>query len=143
MAWHDGKPADNDFLAASVAHIRENFAELAPGRIVDHNLDIPNPPGGHYIRYANGKQKVWVPVSVDTTTATAHQFTAPAAFRANTEKYASHSFVSITSAANRVSAAAVIGVAMTSGTTMTFYVGTDGSGSVQNLPVRVKIEGLW
>ena len=30
MAWHSGKPADNDFLSASVRHIRENFAELEP-----------------------------------------------------------------------------------------------------------------
>ena len=30
MAWHSGKPADNDFLSASVQHIRENFAELEP-----------------------------------------------------------------------------------------------------------------
>jgi len=30
MAWHSGKPADSDFLSASVQHIRENFAELEP-----------------------------------------------------------------------------------------------------------------
>src|SRR5690606_10509630 len=30
MAWHSGKPADNDFLSVSVQHIRENFAELEP-----------------------------------------------------------------------------------------------------------------
>src|SRR5690606_31248092 len=30
MAWHSGKPADNDLQSASVRHIRENFAELEP-----------------------------------------------------------------------------------------------------------------
>jgi len=92
MAWHSGKPADNDFLSVSVQHIRENFAELEPlhphiaelvdlttlhphitelvdltalqphvaalldSRIVDHNLDVADPPNGWYVRGANGLQ---------------------------------------------------------------------------------------
>jgi|SRR5690606_1025083 len=79
MAWHSGKPADSDLLSASAQYIRENFAELEPlqphvaelvdlaalqphvaalldSRIVDHNLDVADPPNGWYIRLATGLQ---------------------------------------------------------------------------------------
>jgi len=82
MPWHTGKPADDDFLSVSVQYIRENFAELEPlqphvaelvdltalhpyiaalldSRIVDHNLDVPNPPNGYYVRWENGLQVVF------------------------------------------------------------------------------------
>lgn len=179
MAWHSGKPADNDTLAASAKYIRENFAELEPlhqhadelidltalqphaselvdllalhpyisvllsSRIVDHNLTAVDPPGGWYVRWQNGLQIIMAQVTVDTTADTAHMYTAPAAFRTNTPKHATYSFVSLTSAANRNSARAVVGVGMTLGTPTTYYVATDGTGTVAELPVHVAIVGLW
>lgn len=105
MAWHSGKPADTDLLSQSVQHIRENFTELEPlqphvaklvdltalhpyidallsSRIVDHNLDVANPPNGWYARHEDGRQKVWVAGSlVYFTTRTLNVVgTMPAAF---------------------------------------------------------------
>jgi len=83
MAWHSGKPADNDFLSASVQHIRENFAELEPlqphiaaildSRIVEHNLDVDNPPNGYYVRWDNGLQICSVRIDVGEYTDTSTQ----------------------------------------------------------------------
>lgn len=93
MAWHSGKPADSDFLSASVQHIRENFAELEPlhphiaelvdltalqphiatildSRIVDHNLDVTDPPNGWYVRWDNGLQICSVRIDVGEYTST-------------------------------------------------------------------------
>lgn len=51
---------------APVAGELQAVSELAPyvqaildGRIVDHNLDVPNPPNGFYIQYENGFQVFW------------------------------------------------------------------------------------
>lgn len=69
MAWHTGKPHENDELPLSALHIRENFAELEPlqphvlslllGRIAEHNLDDPSPANGRYVRFEVGIQVCW------------------------------------------------------------------------------------
>src|SRR5690606_2261924 len=75
MAWHSGKPADNDFLSASVQHIRENFAELEPlqphvAELVDLTVlhphvaalldsrivEVGSNANGEYVRWENGLQ---------------------------------------------------------------------------------------
>lgn len=93
MAWYSGKPADGDLLSASAQYIRENFAELEPlqphvaelvdltalqphvaalldSRIVDHNLDVADPPSGYYVRFENGLQVCWHIVSDARATTT-------------------------------------------------------------------------
>lgn len=143
MAYDPTIPSMDHYIGDDIPKIMANFAEIGGSLIVDHNLDVPDPPGGHYIRYANGKQEVWVSVVVDTTQNTAHQFTSPAAFRSGTKKYASYSFPSITGSTVRSSAKAVVGVSMTDSTPVTFYVGTDGSGSRDDIELHIKIHGLW
>ena len=59
MAYDPTIPALNNYIGDDIAKIRENFAELAGSRIVDHNLDVPNPPNGYYVRYACGLQICW------------------------------------------------------------------------------------
>src|SRR5690606_3606120 len=78
MAWHSGKPADNDFLSASVRHIRENFAELEPlhphvAELVDLTalqphvaalldariVEMGSNANGTYVRWENGLQVCW------------------------------------------------------------------------------------
>src|SRR5690606_38539974 len=60
MAWHSGKPADSDFLSASVRHIRENFAELEPlqphiAAILDSRIvGMGSNSNGTYVRWENG-----------------------------------------------------------------------------------------
>lgn len=75
MAWHSGKPADSDFLSASVQHIRENFAELEPlhphvAELVDLTalhphvaalldsriVEMGSNSNGEYVRWENGLQ---------------------------------------------------------------------------------------
>src|SRR5690606_9110831 len=79
MAWHSGKPADNDFLSVSVQHIRENFAELEPlhphiGELVDLTalhphiaallnsliVEMGSNSNGTYVRWENGLQLCYV-----------------------------------------------------------------------------------
>lgn len=78
MAWHSGKPADSDFLSASVQHIRENFAELEPlqphvAELVDLTalqphvaallssriVEMGTNSNGTYVRWENGLQICW------------------------------------------------------------------------------------
>ena len=78
MAWHSGKPADSDFLSASVQHIRENFAELEPlqphvSELVDLTVlqphvaalldsrivEMGSNANGEYVRWENGLQVCW------------------------------------------------------------------------------------
>src|SRR5690606_29627636 len=109
MAWHSGKPADNDFLSASVRHIRENFAELEPlqphvaelvdltalhphvAAILDSRIvEMGSNANGEYVRWENGLQVCWriLAGTRSTTTATgplyrdddATTWTFPAAF---------------------------------------------------------------
>src|SRR5690606_25933533 len=65
MAWHSGKPADNDFLSASVQYIRENFAELEPlqphiAALLDSRIvEMGSNANGEYVRWENGLQVCW------------------------------------------------------------------------------------
>src|SRR5690606_28555307 len=120
MAWHSGKPADSDLLSASAQYIRENFAELEPlqphvselvdltalqphvaalldSRIVDHNLDVADPPNGWYVRWEDGLQVVFgeatlgsISLSTDGSVYSSPDITVtlPAVF--STEEYAWH-----------------------------------------------------
>jgi len=79
MAWHSGKPAESDFLSASVQHIRENFAELEPlhphvAELVDLTalhphiaallgsciVEMGSNANGEYVRWENGLQICFV-----------------------------------------------------------------------------------
>lgn len=153
MAYDPAIPDLDHYVGDDIPAIAANFVALAPlvphiatlldSRIVEHNLDDEDPAGGFYVRWASGFQLVMTTVTVDTTANTAHMFTAPANFRANTPKVATHSFVSLTSAANRQAARAVLGVGVTLGTPSTYYVATDGTGTLTDFPVHVAIFGLW
>ena len=65
MAWHSGKPADSDFLSASVQYIRENFAELEPlqpyvAALLDSRIvEMGSNSNGEYVRFENGWQVCW------------------------------------------------------------------------------------
>ena len=79
MAYHPDIPTPTGVVQVELAQMRENFqhlgplaqvvgelqavSELAPyiqailgSRIVDHNLDVVDPPNGWYVRYQNGLQ---------------------------------------------------------------------------------------
>jgi len=79
MAWNPNIPTVTNRVLDDLNAIRENFqhldplaqvvgelqtvSELAPyiqailgSRIVDHNLDVANPPNGYYVRLDNGLQ---------------------------------------------------------------------------------------
>jgi len=43
----------------AVSGLAPYITELLSSRIVDHNLDVPNPPNGHYVRWDNGLQVCW------------------------------------------------------------------------------------
>src|SRR5690606_10072840 len=66
MAWHSGKPADNDFLSASVQYIRENFAELEPlqphiaALLNSRIVEMGSNSNGEYVRWENGLQICFV-----------------------------------------------------------------------------------
>src|SRR5690606_19792570 len=57
---------------------------LLDSRIVDHNLDVPNPPNGRYIRLDNGLQVCWGFVTLfvgdGSSGAKTGDFNLPAAF---------------------------------------------------------------
>lgn len=40
-----------------------NLAQILGSRIVDHNLDVPNPPNGWYVRWQNGLQLCWTGIA--------------------------------------------------------------------------------
>src|SRR5690606_7916583 len=59
MAWNPNIPTVTNRVQDDLNAIRENFQHLDGSRIVDHNLDVPNPPNGYYVRYACGLQICW------------------------------------------------------------------------------------
>ena len=46
----------NGNVTDDLIKIKENFLELNGSRIVEHNLDVANPPNGYYVRWENGLQ---------------------------------------------------------------------------------------
>jgi len=56
MAYDPTIPALENYIGDDIPKIMANFAELAGSRIVDHNLDVDDPPNGYYIRWENGLQ---------------------------------------------------------------------------------------
>jgi|SRR5690606_30992497 len=56
MAYDPTIPALNHYIGDDIPKIMANFVELAGSRIVDHNLDVPSPPNGWYVRWDNGLQ---------------------------------------------------------------------------------------
>ena|SRR5690606_5509186 len=88
-------PIANDLQAVSglapVAGELQTVSELAPyvqalldSHIVDHNLDVPNPPNGWYVRLDNGLQVCWGFVTLfvgdGSSDAKTGNFNLPAAF---------------------------------------------------------------
>src|SRR5690606_35104900 len=68
MAYDPTIPALNNYIGDDIPKIMANFAELAGSRIVDHNLDVANPPNGHYVRWDNGLKVCWYePITIDNT----------------------------------------------------------------------------
>jgi len=59
MAYDPTIPALNNYIGDDIPKIMANFVELAGSRIVEHNLDVSNPPNGYYVRYACGLQICW------------------------------------------------------------------------------------
>lgn len=47
--------------------LQPHIAEILNSRIVDHNLDVANPPNGYYVRWENGLQVCWWRESVSHT----------------------------------------------------------------------------
>jgi len=52
-------PKMSDTPAITIPGLAANFEELDSHRIVDHNLDVVNPPNGYYVRWENGLQVCW------------------------------------------------------------------------------------
>src|SRR5690606_23074676 len=59
MAYDPTIPALNNYIGDDIPKIMANFAALAHSGIVDHNLDVANPPNGWYRRYDNGLIEMW------------------------------------------------------------------------------------
>jgi len=64
-SWAEGQFGDLRQLQQHIAAL-QTVSELAPyvqalldSRIVEHNLDVPNPPNGWYVRWENGLQVVF------------------------------------------------------------------------------------
>lgn len=57
-----------------------HVTEILDSRIVDHNLDVVDPPTGYYVRYECGKQECWRLVDVDLGDETEQRFSFPVGF---------------------------------------------------------------
>src|SRR5690606_39021258 len=70
MAYDPTIPALENYISDDIPKIMANFAELAGSRIVDHNLDVADPPNGRYVRWDNGLQICSVRIDVGEYTST-------------------------------------------------------------------------
>lgn len=73
MAYDPAIPALENYIGDDIPKIMANFAELAGSRIVEHNLDVANPPNGWYVRWDNGLQICSVRIEVGEYTSTRTQ----------------------------------------------------------------------
>ena len=81
MAWNPNIPTVTNRVQDDLNAIRENFQHLDPlapyiqallsSRIVGHNLDVPNPPNGWYVRWENGLQVVFGEVALGSVSLSA------------------------------------------------------------------------
>ena len=51
------QPHVAEFL--NLTTLEPHIAVILSSRIIDHNLDVPNPPNGYYVRWENGLQVCW------------------------------------------------------------------------------------
>src|SRR5690606_6790351 len=84
MAYDPTIPALENYIGDDIPKIMANFAELAGSRIVEHNLDVADPPNGRYVRWGNGLQvcfRAWGPWGTDNLSEMqSATWTFPAAF---------------------------------------------------------------